>query len=196
VYKRQDYTYSLNGLAKTVRIPAGLKRLLEYRPPALEKSLVSLETLITRLNYTSIPRVAALSKDLSLSLHLETPIYTGRAIDNYRQLELSPAQYRHLHEQLADILGADLLEALRTQQCPVERNPVVWTNGDIAFCSSRGGPVGNVRDEPLARLFAKAKRLKHREDARLTRGAPTSRYFHTCPSRRYYEVKYGLVCNY
>jgi MoaA/NifB/PqqE/SkfB family radical SAM enzyme len=182
-----------DGELRTVQIPAGLKALLDQ---GLRPGRLNLECLLTRVNWASVPDVAALSRDLGLGLHLETPVPKARALANYEQLALSAEEYRRLHDRLAGILGEEYFQAHRAQRCPVERNPVVWTNGDVAFCSSRSAPVGNVRDTPLSTLYAKARRLKRREDRRIARQGRQSRYFFTCPSRRYHQAMHGLPCDY
>jgi hypothetical protein len=78
----------------------------------------------------------------------------------------------------------------------VERNPVVWTNGDIGICSSRPASVGNVRDASLKTLFVRAQIQKRREDYLLARKATSGRYFRTCPARRYYNAKHNIHLNY
>jgi len=192
-----DYPCRSGQAGSTARIPAGLKHLLDEQAAQGKDGLVRLETLITRVNHESIPDVARFAGALSLGLHLETPVFKGRAIDNYREIALGVSEYRRLYEALREILGREFMEAHRTHRCVVERNPVVWTNGDVAFCSSRGGGrVGNVRDAPLRELFARARRLKRREDRRLAGRCRQGRYFHTCTSRRYHEARHGLPCEY
>jgi MoaA/NifB/PqqE/SkfB family radical SAM enzyme len=191
-----EYSYRHDGTRRVVGLPAGLKNLLDRCTTKDQRDLVRLEALITRVNRASLPEVAALSRQLGLGLHLETPIFNARAIKNYEKIALTETEYAELHDRLAAILGAEYFESHRGQRCPVERNPVVWTNGDVAFCSSRGASVGNVRDAPLKKLFARAKRLKRKADRQIARQGRESRYFHTCPSRQHYEIQYGLPCNY
>ena len=196
VYKWVDYTYILNGESKEWKIPSGLKHLLDARQTQENLNLVRIETLITRINYSTLPKVATLSKALSLPLYLETLVFKGRAIENYNDIALSSSEYQNLYQNLVEILGEEYLEELRKHPCPVERNPVVWTNGEVALCSSRGACIGNVRDAPLDALFLKAKRLKRKEDRLIAKHKRTSKYFRTCPARQYFEEKYGIPCNY
>ena len=191
-----DYSYRHDGTRGVVRLPAGLKNLLERCATKDRRDLVKLEALITRVNRASLPEVAAFSRQLGLGLHLETPIFHMRAIENYEQIALTEAEYAELYEKLVAILGAEYFQSHREQRCPVESNPAVWTNGDVAFCSSRGARVGNVREAPLSKLFARAERLKRKADRRIARQGRESRYFHTCPSRQHYEIEHGIPCNY
>jgi len=195
-YKWTNYSYKYNGTSKTIKIPLGLKNLLEARDTEKDKDLVRIETLITRINYSTVPKIAQLSKELSLGFYLETPVFKGRAIENYKDIALSGSGYRSLYHKLVEILGEEFFESHRNHPCPVERNPVVWTNGKVGFCSSRGAGTGNVRDVPLNKLFLKAKKLKHKEDRLIAKHNKESTYFRTCPARQYYEIKYGLPCNY
>ena len=195
-YEWVPYSYQHDGTVKDVRIPSGLKYLLDAQAAAGTTGLVRAESLITRINHPTLPTVARLCKELNLILHLETPVFAGRAIDNYDQVAPSSEEYAALHRELVAILGQDYFDELRAHPCPVERNPVVWTNGDIGLCSSRPAEIGNVRDTSLKILFHKAQILKRREDRRLAACDGDGQYFRTCPARRYYHAKHGIDCNY
>jgi MoaA/NifB/PqqE/SkfB family radical SAM enzyme len=195
-YKWADYSYRYNGISKTSKIPSGLKNLLEARKAEEDQDLVRIETLITRINYSTLPQVAQLSKELNLGFHLETPVFKARAIENYDDIALNADEYRGLYHKLADILGKEYFENYCNHPCPVERNPVVWTNGEVGFCSSRRARIGNVRDVPLDKLFLKAKKLKYKEDRLIAKRKKSSRYFRTCPARQYFEIEHGIPCNY
>ena len=196
VYKWVDYTYKYNGEPKRLKIPSGIKHLLDARQTEESLNSVRIETLVTRINYPTLPEVARFSKELNLGFYLETPVFKGRAIKNYNDIALSSTEYQNLYCKLVEILGEEYFQEHRKHLCPVERNPVVWTNGEVGFCSSRGACVGNVRNIPLNKLFLKAKRLKRKEDHFIAKHKRTSRYFRTCPARQYYEVKHGIPCNY
>ena len=196
VYKWVDYTYKYNGEPKRLKIPSGLKRLLDATQTEESLNLVRIETLVTRINYPTLPEVARFSKELNLGFYLETPVFKGRAIENYNDIALSSAEYQNLYYKLVEILGEEYFQEHRNHPCPVERNPVVWTNGDIAFCSSRQACIGNVRDVPLDKLFLKAKRLKRKEDRLIAKHQSSSKYFRTCPARQCFEQKHGIPCDY
>ena len=192
-----EHTYQCDGARRTVTIPAGLKHLLDVQQARGKQNLVRLEALITRVNHTCLPDVARFSSDLGLGLHMETPLLAGRALESCHEIILRDREYHQLYETLVKILGRDYLAAHRTHQCVVEKNPVVWTNGEVAFCASRGGgQVGNVRDATLRHLFARAIKLKRKQDRRVERRDKKSRFFHTCSSRQYYEARHGLSCEY
>lgn len=191
-----DYSYEYNGTSKTLKIPSGLKNLLEACNNKKNLDLVRIETLITRMNDPTLPEVVKFSKELDLRLYLETPVFKGRAIKNYNDIALNSSEYRCLYHKLVEILGKEYFERYCNHPCPVERNPVVWTNGEVGFCSSRGAEIGNVRDAPLNELFRKAKKLKRKEDRLIAKYKKTSQYFRTCTSRQYHEAKHGIPCNY
>jgi MoaA/NifB/PqqE/SkfB family radical SAM enzyme len=188
--------YTHGGETREVRIPSGLKHLLDAQARAGAKGLARVETLITKLNAGTLGDVARLCKELDLVLHLETPVFTGRALDNRSEIALNRDGYERLYHELAAVLGEEYFRALRAHPCPVERNPVVWTNGDVGLCSSRPATIGNVRDASLESLFLKARRAKRREDRRLGACSDAGRYFRTCPARRYYEMKHQIPCDY
>ena len=190
-----EHSYQCDGARRTVTIPAGLKHLLDVQQARGKQNLVRVEALITRVNHACLPDVARFSRDLGLGLHPETPVLAGRALENYPEISLRGCEYRHLYETLRNILGQDYMVAHRTHQCAVEKNPVVWTNGEVAFCASRGGgQVGNVRNAALRQLFARARKLKRKQDRRVVQRDRKSKFFHTCSSRQYYEVRHGLSC--
>lgn len=196
VYKWVDYIYNYKNENKRLKIPSGLKCLLDATQIEESRNLVRIETLITRINHHTLPEVARFSKELKLGFYMETLVFKGRAIENYNVIAPSSAEYQNLYYNLIEILGEEFFQEHLKHPCPVERNPVVWTNGEVGFCSSRGACVGNVRDVPLNALFLKAKRLKRKEDCSIAKHKRTSRYFRTCPARQYYEIKNKIPCNY
>jgi MoaA/NifB/PqqE/SkfB family radical SAM enzyme len=195
-YKWVDYKYRYDGMLRMLKIPSGLKCLLDVRQTAVNMNLIRIETLITRINYPSVPDIARFCRELDIGFYLETPVFTGRAVENYDDVAVSGAAYENLYNELVQILGKEYFEKVHNHPCPVEKNPVVWTNGDIAFCSSRGARVGNVRDVPLDKLFLKAKKLKRKEDRLIAKHQSSSKYFRTCPARQYFEQKHGIPCDY
>jgi MoaA/NifB/PqqE/SkfB family radical SAM enzyme len=195
-YTWVPYTYSHNGATKETRIPEGLKHLLDTQEAAGLTDRVRAESLITKINHRTLPDVARFCQEANLMLHLETPVFAGRAIENFTAIALRDEEYKTLYHELVAILGQRYFDELRAHPCPVERNPVVWTNGDVGLCSSRPAKVGNVREMPLEKLFHKAQILKRREDHRAARFDGDSQYFRTCPARRYYHAQHGIHCNY
>jgi MoaA/NifB/PqqE/SkfB family radical SAM enzyme len=192
-YEWVDYDCGDDGM---FRIPAGLKYLLDAMQKAGEKEIVGVETVITRLNYSSLAEVARFAIASGAMLYIETPIFSGKAIDNYEAISLSGDEYRRLHKELAGIMGEEYFERHRSHPCSVERNPAVWTNGDIGFCSSRPGNIGNVRETPLKKLFAMAQKEKQKQDASIAIGELDGKCFRSCATRRYYETKHGMKCDY
>ncbi len=199
-YEWVDYDCKDTGGAGRFRIPAGLRNLLEAQRKSEGKKLVGVEAVITRINCDSLPGVARFCRAAGLKFYLETPVFTGRAIANYESIALSKDEYRRLYHELVGILGEEYLDEQRRHPCPVERNPVVRTNGEIGFCSSRVACIGNVREVPLKELFAKAKKQKRKQDAAVNKiladKGQNGSYFRRCAARRYYEAKHRLKCNY
>jgi MoaA/NifB/PqqE/SkfB family radical SAM enzyme len=195
VYVWVPYAYEHEGAARHVRIPSGLMALLEAQRHADRQGLVRIETLITRLNAGTLGAVARFCKELDLVLHLETPVFTGRALEHHAEIALSKDEYESLYHELVAILGPEYFHELQAHPCPVEKNPVVWTNGDVGFCASRPARIGNVREAALESLFLKACRAKRTEDRSLASRA-NGRYFRTCPARQYFEMKHHLPCDY
>jgi MoaA/NifB/PqqE/SkfB family radical SAM enzyme len=196
VYAWMPHAYTCDGAARQVRIPAGLKHMLDAQTRAGVKDLVRTETLITRLNMPTLGEVARFCKELDLMLHLETLVFTGWALENREQIALDRNAYQTLYQELVAILGENYFHEHRAHPCPVERNPVVWTNGDVGLCSSRPAAVGNVRDASLESLFLKARRIKRKEDRRVGAHSSFGRYFRTCPARQYFEKRHQLPCDY
>lgn len=195
-YEWVPYSYRCGDSVRDVRLPSGLKRLLDAQEAVGAEGLVRAESLITRINRDTLPAVARLCKEMNLKLHLETPVFAGRAVENYADIALDRAGYEALYHELVAILGQEYFEELRAHPCPVERNPVVWTNGDVGLCSSRPAHIGNVRDTPLEKLFRKAQLVKRREDRRVGPSDGDGRYFRMCPARRYYNAKHGIRCEH
>lgn len=195
-YRWVDYNYLYKGEAKSVKIPEGIKCLLEAWQDCGQPDLVKFEALITKLNSATLPQVARFCHELGVGFYLETPVFTGRALEYYDELVLDSQGYQVLYERLVAIQGQEPLEAARTGSCPVEKNPAVWTNGDIGFCSCRSARVGNVRDGSLRRLYRQAKRLKRKEDRSLPEIAEAGRFFRRCWARKLYETRHRLPCDY
>jgi len=195
-YQWVDYSYNYNGEFKTIKIPSGLKYLFDVHDTTGHHDLVKIEALITRINFSALLEVARFCKEVNLPLFLETPVFNGRAVNNYKNIMLSSDEYQSLYYGLEKILGKKYLQTLRHYSCPVESNPVVWTNGELGFCSSRKACIGNVRNTPLKILFLKAKKLKRQEDCLISKQKVKSKYFCTCNSRQYYEAKHNIPTNY
>lgn len=195
-YTWVPHVYPQNGTIRQISIPSGLKYLLDAQSRAGVKGLARIETLITSVNAATLGEVARFCKELDLILHLETPVFTGRALENRHEIALDREGYEALYRELAAILGEEYFRQLRAHSCPVERNPVVWTNGDIGLCSSRPATIGNIRDATLESLFLRACRAKRRQDRRLGACPDAGRYFRTCPARQYYESKHQIPCDY
>jgi MoaA/NifB/PqqE/SkfB family radical SAM enzyme len=195
-YRWVQYAVQPADKTNLISIPVGLKNLLDAADALVARDCVGIETLITRMNSSTLATVARLAKDLGLAFHLETPVMTGRAMEHAGELVPTADDYATLYGELVQIFGKEHMAGLREHPCPVERNPVVWTNGDIGFCSSRAALVGNVRDVPLKDLFHRASMLKAEEDRAAARNAKASRYFRTCPARQLYESKNNIPCDY
>jgi len=195
-YRWVEYTHGIGDQKKTWQIPSGLKALLDAQQAAGRTGLVKTEALITKLNIDSLPDVADFCKNTGIDFFPETPVFTGKAMQNYKKIAASADEYEKLYQRLVAILGENYMAALRDSRCPVENNPVVWTDGSIGLCSSRPADIGNVRDEPLAELFRKAKAFKMEQDSIIEEHAKKSRFFHTCHSRQYCQWKNHLPCNY
>ena len=195
-YKWVDFSYKYNGTVKSLKIPSGLKFLLHIAEEHNRKDLVGIEVLITRMNYSSIKDVVRFCKEAKLGLWLETILFHGRVIDYLRDVALKPKAYRFLYHELVEIMGKRYFDRDRRQICPTERNPVVFVNGDVGFCSSRKANIGNVRQKPLRTLFLQAQRLKRKEDYLIDKKKVKSSYFRACRARQYYHIRYGIPCNY
>ncbi|MHC4807873.1 MAG: radical SAM protein, partial [Planctomycetota bacterium] len=148
-YEWADFSYTHNGISRSVRIPCGLKYLLDSAQKHNRRYLVKIELLITKINYTSIVEVVRFCEEMHLGLWLETILLSGRAVENYDDITLDSARYHALYCQLLKILGAKYMQRCRRRGCVVEKNPVVSADGEIGFCSCRTASVGNVRDLPL-----------------------------------------------
>jgi MoaA/NifB/PqqE/SkfB family radical SAM enzyme len=195
-YQWVDYQYRADNLNRTQKIPSGLKALLDAQREAGLSNLIKVETLITKTNIHTLAGVAEFCKASDIGFFLETPVFKGKAIQNYEQIAVNASEYKTLYQQLAAILGQDYLTAAHSSLCSVEQNPVVWTDGSIGLCSSRQADIGNVRNESLRVLFLKAKKLKQKEDCLIARQARNNHYFRTCPSRQCCEIKHNLPCDY
>jgi len=195
-YRWVDYNYCYEGAPRTVKIPLGIKHLLTAWQEHNKPALVKFEALITRLNCAALPDVARFCQEIGTGLYLETPVFTGLALEHYDELALDRESYEVLYDRLVAIQGREILEAARNASCPVEKNAVVWTNGEVCFCSCRPASVGNVRERSLKGLYRQARKLKEREDNCLEESDIHSRFFHRCRARQFYEAHHGLPCEY
>jgi len=195
-YKWLDYSYKYNGTIKNLRIPSGLKYLLDAGEVQNCEYLIRIEVLITRINYFTLPEVIQFCKEMDLDIWLETVVFCGQAIENYKDIELNRDEYGSLYHKLVKILGEKYFKSYRCRPCTVENSPVVFVNGEVGFCAKRHSQIGNIRSAPLNLLFSKAQKLCSRDLCFIIQRRANSRYFRTCTARRYYEARYGLPCNY
>lgn len=194
-YEWVEYQYKVDGRNRTQPIPSGLKALLEAQQASGRSDLVKVETLITKMNVHTLPNVALFCRDAGIGFFMETPVFRGRAIQNYDQVALNAAEYKTLNRQFTDIWGREYMAAARDTACSVEHNPVVWTDGRIGFCSSRPCDIGNVRNQSLKSLFLKAQILKRKEDRAIEQQAQNSCCFRTCHSRQQCQCQHNLPCD-
>ncbi len=195
-YRWVDHSYKHDGTLKTLRIPSGLKYLLDFRSKHEGETLVTIMMLITKANYSTLPEVVRFCKETGLPFNIEPPNFPDSAIEYYDDIAPSGEMYRNLYSELVQIMGEGYFRRHRKKPCHVERNPVVWTNGDVRFCASHDACVGNVRTEPLHLLYSKIKRLRRREKRLIARRKVNSHFFRTCTARQYYQLKHGIPCNY
>ena len=99
-YEWADFSYTHNGTSRSVRIPCGLKFLLDSAEKHNRRGLVKTEVLITKINYTSVVEVVRFCEEMHLGLWLETILLNGRAVENYDDIALDSAQYHALYYQL------------------------------------------------------------------------------------------------
>ena len=195
-YHWVDYVDPRSDDLRSVKIPQGLKHLLDAWEQMGRPDLVRAEALIARINSPSLPEVARFCRRLGIGFYLETPVFTGRALEHMEELAMDQQGYRALFEELEAIQGAEALQGARVAQCPVEKNPAVWTNGDLALCSCRSARVGNVREGSLQRLYRKARKLRRLETRRLAKDSSQGDYFRRCNARKLYEERHNLPCDY
>jgi len=195
-YQWEEYRYFVDGDERTQMIPSGLKALLEAQQAVGRSDLVKVETLVTKINVQTIPKIARFCTEANTGFFMETPVFKGKAIQNYEKVAVNATGYESLYRELTAVFGEDYMRELKAGSCSVEKNPVVWTDGRIGLCSSRNADIGNVRDEPLKSLFLKAKRFKQKEDRVIKKKAREACYFRTCPSRQLCELENDLPCDY
>jgi MoaA/NifB/PqqE/SkfB family radical SAM enzyme len=195
-YEWTDFSYTYNGISRSVRIPCGLKYLLDSAEKHNRRYLVNIEVLITKINYTSVIEVVRFCKEMHLGLWLETILLSGRAVENYDEIALDGAQYQALYCQLLKIVGTKYLQQCRRKGCVVEKNPVVSDDGEMGFCSARTASIGNVRDLPLKVLFSRARRLKCKQDRLIPKRKLKSRYFRTCTARQFHHTRLKIPIEY
>jgi len=195
-YEWADFSYTHNGTSRSVRIPCGLKYLLDSAQKHNRRNLVKIELLITKINYTSVAEVVRFCEEMHLGLWLETILLSGRAVENYDDITLDSARYHALYCQLLKIVGAKYLQRCRRKGCVVEKNPVVSADGEIGFCSGRTASVGNVRDLPLKELFSRARKLKCKQDRLIPKRRLKSQYFRTCTARQFHHTRLKIPIKY
>lgn len=111
-YEWADFSYTHNGISRSVRIPYGLKCLLDSAKKHDRRNLVKIELLITKINYTSVVEVVRFCKEMHLGLWLETVLLSGRAVENYSDITLDSARYHALYCQLLKIVGAKYMQTV------------------------------------------------------------------------------------
>jgi len=179
-YKMLDFKSG----SKSIKIPAFLKNLLEI----FDTKDLRVSIPLTKINFESINEVIDFCEEYDIKIMIETLIYTGNAEKNISTLKLTDDQEKNLIELVKNRLP----HFAKSGPCRFERNPVVESDGNIAVCLSRSANVGNVKDEPLAKLFKKLHKKYKNEFTRKIQNKTvgmTCNGLGNCRGREYYNKK-------
>ena len=170
-------------------IPYGLKCLIDkgFNKLPTKKEILTpylqIESVISSYNYKEIPEIAKFCKDNNINFFLERMIWDGRAIQNYSKLSLNKEEYKKLYKQLKKILGLGFLIHQKKVNCSIERNPCVGPQGDIMICHHRNAKIGNIRQQPLKKLYIQAQKVRKIQAISFYKGIIKKNPFKTCSGR-------------
>lgn len=182
-----EYTYNENGIPKTRRIPLGLRNLLEVG--FTSRSLLHIETVITKLNLNCIPLTAKFCKSQDIDFYIERLTVLNRAADNYKILRINKDEEAKLYRELSSILGVKFRLSQHTR-CIFETSPFIDISGNIRFCFTLPANIGNIRDLPLEQLHLKEQRLRKSLGLRSKLFSQPGDLFRKCAVRKYVFKSY------
>lgn len=123
------------------------------------KSLLQVETVITKLNLNWIPLIAKFCKSQDIGLWVESLVVSNKAADNYKILKINKEQAVKLYRELSSILGVRFRLSQYTR-CIFETSPFIDISGTIRFCCSLPADIGNIRDSSLEQLHLREQKLR------------------------------------
>ena len=145
-----------------------------------------IESVITKHNLSCLIDIAKFVEANKLDFLIETVILPFAA--NKDDLVPSKKEYKFLFKELRKLLKRKFVLSQKSLQCNIRKNPVIWENGEMAFCFVQEAHIGNIRDNTLKDLWIKRVSLKDNQlKARNIYG------FRTCLGREYiYSIQEDL----
>jgi len=137
-------------------IPLGLKYLLDKYNKEKDRRLVLVEAVITKYNIECLLEIARFINVHKFGFYIETLIAQDKEINN---LIPTPEEYSYLFKGLKKYLGWRFVLAQR-RSCILRKNPVIWENGDMAFCMVESAVIGNISNDTLKNLWFKRISIK------------------------------------
>lgn len=159
-----DYSYLYNGQYLKHSIPLGLKILLDETEGfslRKRKAFLRIESVVTKHNLSCLIDIARFTRANNLDFLLETLITMND--NNISNLVPEDKEYLCLFSELSKILGWKFTFSQRIPSCDIRKNPVIWENGDIAFCFVEKANIGNLYANTLRELWAMRLRIKERK---------------------------------
>ncbi len=172
----------LYGSPKKRRLTSGLTDLLEVG--FVSKSLLQVETVITKLNLDCIPLIARFCKSQDIGVYIESLIASNRAAENYQTLKINKKEEAKLYRELCSILGVRF-RLSQNIRCIFETSPFIDIRGNIRFCFALPTDIGNIRDLPLEQLHLKEQKLRKSLGLRRKLFSWRGCFFRECASREH-----------
>lgn len=180
VYCLVGYSYRKDGEQLIVKIPKGLKNLINAY--SSRKDMLNLETVITKINYSCIPKIAEFCKDNNLGILIETLIWKSRALKYSSSLNLTKKEYKKLYLKLSEILGKEFRRFQNSIYCIHADNLIIFENRDISSCLTGMHILGNIKNDSLKEI------LKVKEKCNLFKKGKSFNYFRNCKGREHYSI--------
>jgi MoaA/NifB/PqqE/SkfB family radical SAM enzyme len=151
--------HNKNNVNKIIKIPSGLKYLLEagygnLSHPLFSETLLQIETVVVEKNLRCVPIIAQLCNDLGIDCMVETLIGSVTSDNNASVLGISSEEELKLFNALKRIMGWKFIMRQKLR-CRFETNPFIDVSGNIRYCFCLPADIGNIRNTPLAVLHNK-----------------------------------------
>jgi MoaA/NifB/PqqE/SkfB family radical SAM enzyme len=145
---------------KEIKIPSGLKNALDQYRSRISRRMIMVDTVLNRINREDITGIARFCKAAGIGFNLREIRVAGQAERNLARINLTRSEVDDVYDQLIPIMGRRFVRRLRREHCIMRYNPCISEDGECIVCESVGASSGNIRNQPLRKLFKGSIRAK------------------------------------
>jgi len=166
-YEWVGHTYRTRTGYTTIKVPLGLKYLLNQYSSIRKRRMISINTVISKINYHNINNIAEFCKDNRINFNPIEIRVAGRAKKNLDVIALSKKEQDNVYEKMARFMGARFVRRFKGYNCEWRKNLCISEDGECVVCQSVNKSSGNIRNESLKILFEKSMKFKNTMDCNI-----------------------------